>query len=223
MQTIKLDAQSRQGTGKGPNRSLRASGQIPAVLYGQEAETVNLAVNGHNFQNLVTKVADELVMFDLTVEKTDIRSQLMMIREIQRDPVTERLVHIDFIRVDLKKPIDVHVAVHGHGSPVGVREGGVLEQINRTVHLRCLPDLIPSEFDLDVEELAIGDAIHVSDLEVAEGIQILSPEDFVLFHVIIPRQVEEEEPEVEEGEELAEGEEKPEDAEGAEEGEKSEA
>lgn len=213
MQQVPLTAQLRAETGKGPNRRLRASGNVPAILYGQEVDPVNIALNEHDFEKTMVKVGGELVMFDLTVKEADISGQLAVIREAQRDPVSERLVHIDFMRVDKNKPIDVHIAVRGHGNPVGVQEGGILEQITRQIHIRCLPDLIPAQFDLDYTSLEVGQAIHVSDLEVDEGVQILTPENFVIFHVVIPRI--EEEPVAEE-EELAEGE-VAEGAEGAEE------
>ncbi len=226
MQRIPIAAQLRKGTGKGPNRRTRAKGLIPSVLYGQNTETVNLAVNEHDFLKAVVKLGGELAMFNLTAEDAGVKEQLVVIREAQRDPVTERIVHLDFLRVDLNKPIDVHLAVHRMGSAVGVREGGVLEQVQRTVHLRCLPDQVPAKFEIDVTNLAIGDAIHVGDLELDEGVQMLSPENFVLFHVVIPRIHEEEEEEEAVGEEVegeaAEGEEPAEGAKAGE-GEKSEA
>ena len=145
-----------------------------------------------------------------------------MLDTAQREPVTDEIIHIDFLRVDMTKPLEVDIAVHGTGVPVGQQEGGVLDQIVRSVRVRCLPDEIPSNFVVDVTELKMNDAIHVGELEVAEGVEILSPHSEILFHVVQPRKIEEEavaedEEGVEEGEEGAEGEEAAEGEEKAEE------
>src|ERR1035437_8687077 len=135
MQKIAINAQTRRGTGKGPNRRLRAEGLVPAVLYGQGTQPLNLALNERDFLRSISKVGDELVMYNLTAQEAGLQAQLAMIRETQLDPVTERLVHIDFMCVDVNKAVDVHVAVHGHSVPVGVRDGGVLDQVLRTIHI----------------------------------------------------------------------------------------
>lgn len=206
MQKIAINAQTRRGTGKGPNRRLRAEGLVPVVVYGQGIKPLNLALNERDFLKSISKLGDELVMYNLTAQEAGLQAQLAMIRETQRDPVTERLVHIDFMCVDVSKPVDVHVAVHGHSVPVGVRDGGVLDQVLRTIHISCLPDLIPSQIDVELRDLAIGQAIHVRDLTFGEGIELLTPLTDVLFHVVLPRKVEEEVVVAAAGEAEAEGE-----------------
>jgi len=161
---------------------------------------VNLAVNEHDFLKATERLGDELVLCELTGEDAGVRDELTIIREAQRDPVTERLVHIDFMRVDMSKPIDAHVALHPAGVAVGVREGAILEQVVRTLHVRCLPDKIPSRIDVDCTNLGLGQAIHVSDLELEEDTQVLSPATDVVFHVIVPRAVVAEAAEAEEKE-----------------------
>lgn len=204
MRRIQISAESRSGTGKGPNRRLRASGFVPAVLYGQGGEVLSLSLNEHDFLKATAKLGDELVMFEMTAPSAGIESQLSMVREAQRDPVTERLVHLDFIRIDMNTPIDVFVAVHEQGLALGVREGGHVEHVMRTVHLRCLPDIVPSHLEMDITELAIGDSLHVSDIDLGEDIEMLSPATDVLLHIVAARL--EEEPTEVEGEVEGEGE-----------------
>jgi large subunit ribosomal protein L25 len=186
MKKIPISVESRSNTGKGPNRRLRVTGAIPAVLYGQGAEAANLAINEQEFKKATAKLGDEMVMFDLN-------GQLALLREVQRHPVTSRITHMDFMRLDVTKPIDAHVSVHGVGTPVGVRKGGVLEQVNRTLHLRCLPDRIPAQIEVDCAVLDINQAVHVSDIPLGEGIEILTPAHDVVFHVVVTRSTAEEE------------------------------
>ena len=191
MKTISLSADSRRETGKGPNRRLRQKGLIPAVLYGQSAEPVLLSVEDREFHHAVAKLGDEIVMFKINAGDAGVSDQLAVIREVQRDPVTDRIVHLDMMRIDMRKPIDVEVAVHHAGAAPGVRDGGVLEQVLRTIHLRCLPTLVPSHIEVDVSGLHVNEALHVSDLKLGEGIEILSLAHEVIIHVVPPRKIEE--------------------------------
>lgn len=192
MKKIAIKVESRSNTGKGPNRRLRVTGAIPAVLYGQGAEATNLTVNEQEFKKATAKLGDEMVMFDLN-------GQLALLREVQRHPVTSRITHMDFMRLDVTKPIDAHVAVHGLGTAAGVRKGGVLEQVHRTLHLRCLPDRIPAQIEVDCAPLDINQAVHVSDIQLGEGIEILTPAHDVVFHVVVTRSTTEEEAPAAEG------------------------
>ncbi len=187
MKKIPISVESRSNTGKGPNRRLRVTGAIPAVLYGQGAEATNLAINEQDFKKATAKLGGEMVMFDLN-------GQLALLREVQRHPVTSRITHMDFMRLDVTKPIDAHVSVHGQGVPVGVRKGGVLEQIHRTLHLRCLPEQIPAQIVVDCAVLDINQAVHVSDIPLGEGVEVLTPAHDVVFHVVVTRSTAEEAP-----------------------------
>jgi len=191
MKTISLSAGSRKETGKGPNRRLRQKGLIPAILYGQSAEPVLLSVEDREFHHAVAKLGDEMVMFKINAGDAGVSDQLAVIREVQRDPVSDRIIHLDMMRVDVTKPIEVEVAVHHTGAAPGVRDGGILEQVLRTIHLRCLPALVPSHIDVDVSGLNVNQALHVGDLKLAEGIEILSLAHEVIIHVVPPRKVEE--------------------------------
>ncbi|NQU42692.1 50S ribosomal protein L25 [bacterium] len=197
MKTILLSAQSRSQTGKGPNRRLRQLKKIPAILYGLGTQPVNLTLDDHTFHRAVDKIGDEMVMFEIHSDAPGVEHQLAVLREVQRDPVTDRIVHLDMMRIDMNKPIEVDVAVHGKGAPVGVKNGGILEQATRVLNLRCLPNQVPSFIEVEIQNLGVNESIHVRDIVLAEGVELLSSSDDVLFSVIPPR-IEEE---VAEGEE----------------------
>ncbi|MFP4381517.1 MAG: 50S ribosomal protein L25 [Candidatus Sumerlaeia bacterium] len=201
MKTIELKATARSEKGKGANRRLRQGGEIPIILYGLKEEPNMLSINDLDLLHAASEAGDESVMFRIKAEGADFSEQLAMIRDVQRDPVTEKILHLDMIRIDINKPIDVEVTIHGHGTPDGVREGGILEQVLWSLHIRCLPNLVPSYYEVDISGIGFGDAMHVSEIEIGEGIELLTDPEEVLFQVNIPKMVEEEEEEAAEGEE----------------------
>jgi len=164
---ISLKATSRSATGKGPARQARAAGKIPGVLYGPGEEPVVLELAVPDFLKVYHGGHGENVLMDLTVDAMEPRKVLF--REVQRDPVTEQVLHVDFYHVSLTKKIRVHVPVHLEGVPDGVKNsGGILQHIMREVEVECLPGDIPENIVMDVSELGIHDAIHVSDLPTAK-------------------------------------------------------
>jgi len=132
-----------------------------------------------------------------------------MIKEIQVDPVKQNILHVDLYAISMDKKISVEVPITLTGTAVGVSdEGGILQQVSRTLEISCLPDRIPEAFELEVTALAIGDSLHVSDLEIPEGVDVLVEDELTIASVVPPTKVEEIEPEVleeeEEGEEVDE-------------------
>jgi large subunit ribosomal protein L25 len=191
MKRIALTAHPRSAVGKGPNRRLRSQGSIPAVLYGQKSDPVMLTVDAHEFTVSTSKIGDDLVMFELSVPESDLQGQLAMVREVQRDPVTERIIHMDILRIDAQKPIEVDVPVHGTGTPIGVQLGGQLEHVSRTVRVRCLIDDIPDHVTVDLTNVGMGQAFHIRDLNLGDKIEIISLPSDVLYLVAAPRKEEE--------------------------------
>jgi large subunit ribosomal protein L25 len=163
MTTVALQAQKRTQTGKGVARRTRAAGFIPGVLYGPGEAPVALQVSQPEFMRIYHGGHGENVLVDLRVDTA--KPKKVLFREVQRDPVTERVLHIDFYHVSLTKPIRVHVPVHLEGIPSGVKlGGGVLQHVLREVEVECLPTDIPEHLTVDVSALEVHDAIHVSDL-----------------------------------------------------------
>ena len=207
-----LKAQKREDLGKGASRSIRRGGRVPAVLYGRELEAIHLSVDAHEAELLFHSISVDNTIVDLAVEGEK-KPYQTLVREIQTHPWKDSLVHVDFLRIQEGVEVDLEIPVELVGVPVGVRlGGGVLEQIVHELEVRCIPSKIPESFKLDVTDLDINDSLHVSDIAVTEGVEILMSPDQTICAVAIPRVVEE--PELAEPVVAAEGEEP---AEGAEE------
>lgn len=186
MKTIELRVEKRSTTGKNEARRSRAKGKIPAVLYGASKPTVAVAVDRKALSDLFRDGAGENAIFLLKLEGTD-QSRHAMIRELQRDPLTRKTQHIDFVRVMMDAKIRVRVAIEVVGTALGVKaEGGILDVVTREVEVECLPTAIPEHITVDVSELAIGDLIRVGELPGLEGVTVLEDANRVLVHVTHP-------------------------------------
>jgi large subunit ribosomal protein L25 len=166
MKETLLEAEVRAGSGKSVTRKLRMTGMLPAVLYGMEKEPQMLHVNARDLTRLLHLGGGENVLVDLVVGKT--QPEKVLVKEVQHHPVTSKIVHIDFLRIDLSKKVTVMVPVHIVGIAEGVRGGGVMEVASRELEVSCLPMDIPSHIDIDVTALKINDAIHVADLQLGK-------------------------------------------------------
>jgi large subunit ribosomal protein L25 len=195
---------------------------IPAVFYGPEVDPVNLSLKYRDLEKLIKTGAGENVIIDLAIETGESTlSHRAMLKEIQMDPVKQTILHVDLYEISMDKKIEVEVPITLTGTAKGVSdEGGILQQVSRTLEISCLPDNIPDSFELDVTDLNIGDSLHVSDLKIPEGIEVLVEGELTIATVVPPTKVEEIEPEVPEEEEEREEVEAEEVAETEEEGEK---
>lgn len=203
MAHVALTAQSRKATGKGAARTLRRQALIPAVFYGPEVDPVNLSLNYRDLEKLIRTGAGENVIIDLEIETGESTlSHRAMLKEIQVDPVKQTILHVDLYEISMDKKIEVEVPITLTGTAKGVSdEGGILQQVSRTLEISCLPDNIPDSFELDVTDLEIGDSLHVSDLKIPEGIEVLVEGELTIATVVPPTKIEEIEPEVPEEEE----------------------
>lgn len=188
-----LQVSPREAGGKGAARKLRAAGQVPAVLYGSGIDPVVLAVDSRLLDDVLHAGANAVL--DLTGPK-DLKGKLALVKAVQRDPVSRRVLHCDLYAVDIRKKVTVSVALHYDGKPSGVESGGVLEPILRDLEVECLPLEIPDSISVDVSALDIGDSVHVRDIVVPASVEVLSDPDATAIHVVAPRV--EEEPVVEE-------------------------
>lgn len=188
MQQVKLVGHPRQTRGKGPARQARMKGMIPAVLYGGGQEPQMLELNTREFEKLLHG-AGESVIFALSIEGAAGKSDTpAILRDLQRHPVTERLVHADLQRIDLSKPIEMEIALHGVGTPIGVKDGGLLEVHSRTLTVLCLPLDAPARIDVTLTELKITDAIYARDLKLDEKLKLAMEPDALLFVVHPPKE-----------------------------------
>jgi len=218
MKNVTLGAERREGTGKGVARKLRQAGKVPAVVYGRDMASVHISVDAHEAELLFHSIPVDNTIIELTVDGEPEPLQTL-VREIQTHPFRGDLIHVDFLRIQKGVKVDVNVPLHLIGNPLGVREqGGVLEQVVHDLPITCVPAAIPASIELDVSALELNEALHVSDLEVGDGVEIQLPPERTVCAVSVPRAViedeEEEDEELEiEGVELLEGEEEGEEAE----------
>ena len=216
MQQARLDAQVRDDVGKGVARSLRRAGKVPAVLYGRKRGAVSLQIDDRTFQTLLRNYGSN-VLINLVLGNDD--EQTVIIKDLQRHPVKRNVLHADFQRISLEEKITTQVSIETIGTPIGVRDGGILTLTRRQVSVTCLPLDTPESLQINVEDLNIGDSFRVSDMETGDELEILEDGVTQIAAVIEPKVVLETtttEEEVE-GEEGLEDEEAPDDTEGTDE------
>ncbi len=206
MEQIDLKAQVRKTTGKGPARALRREGRIPAVLYGQKADSIMLSIDFKEFEQIVKKANVGSVLLNLQIQNGETLTRPAMIKELQTNPVSGAFVHIDFYEIDMQRKINVSVPVVTRGKSAGVEEGGLLQIIRREIELFCLPTAIPESIEVDISDLTIGDSIHIREIALPGDVELPEDIDFTVITVLAPKVEEEvvEEEELEEGEEAAE-------------------
>jgi large subunit ribosomal protein L25 len=193
-----VQVRTREEKGKNTNRRLRAAGQIPAVLYGAGVETVPIQVERKKLEEMFRAGATENTIFLLKRVESD-QERHARIREMQIDPVSRQVLHIDFQRVLMDQTIRVNVPVHTVGTPKGVREeGGMIDFVTREVEVECLPGDIPEAIEVDVTALVIGDHVEAGALRLPEGVTLLEEPDRVIVSVVYPQRAEEKEEEAEE-------------------------
>jgi len=210
MEEIKLTATKREGTGKGDARKLRTTGFIPGILYGPEIDPAPISVNALELSAMYRQqgTSSRLINLNFDGENND---RMVIIREIQRDPVKGTLRHVDMYQVSMTKKLNITSRITLVGTPAGVKLGGILQHIIRDIEISCLPTDIPDKIEVDVSELEIGDSIHVSDISL-DKVEILIAPQRTIATVVPPTVVktaaeEAAEAAEAEGEELAEGEE----------------
>lgn len=189
MADVTLNAQKREGTGKGVARQLRLAGRVPAVLYGREFDAVHLSVDAHEAKSLFQSISTENTILALDVEG-DKEPYRTLVREIQTHPWKGSLVHIDFLRIQKGVMVDVEVPIHLIGTPTGVKNGsGIVEQVIHEIAVRCIPSKIPQSIDVDISHLDVNESLHVSDVEFGEGVEVMIDEANTICAVAIPRAV----------------------------------
>ncbi|MHC1725202.1 MAG: 50S ribosomal protein L25/general stress protein Ctc [Syntrophobacteraceae bacterium] len=160
---LELTAVKRDRSGKGAARAIRRESSVPAVLYGPKTVPTPLTVSASQLEKLLRGTGGESKLLNLSIEG-DSTARQVLIREIQVHPYRRRFLHIDFYEVPLDQPIVVEVVIELVGDPIGVQKGGELNQIQRTLSVRCLPNQIPEHIRIDVSKLDLGQILHVEDL-----------------------------------------------------------
>jgi large subunit ribosomal protein L25 len=210
---VDLQANEREERGKNAARRLRATGMVPAVLYGPAGEPGNstaLAVSDRVVDYTLQHVGDN-ALYDIDLGSGGSTARIV---DVQRDPVSGRLIHVDFAPVNMRERIEITVPLHLIGEAVGSEEGGVLQQVAYEIQVESLPGDIPQEITLDVSSLGMNENLTLADLSLPEGVTLVSDPEEVAATVTAPTEITEEdleaagvvEEEPEEPEEGVEGE-----------------
>lgn len=188
MEAIKLEARER-GVGKKAARAVRRAGNVPCVLYGHHTEPVAFQLPEASVKQLIYTTETHVVTVAL-----DGQEWSCIMKDADLHPVTDRPLHADFLVLEAGEKVGLMVPIQYHGTPAGQKEGGDTQFILHELEVRCLPKDIPSHIDIEVSQLAIGDAIHISDLDI-EGVELLGRPEQTVITVVPPRMLELEEEE----------------------------
>ncbi len=164
-----LTAQKREDAGKSAIRKLRAAGRTPAVIYGHGEETRHLSLDSHERGVLFSKISVDNTIIQLKVDGERGAALRALVREVQIEPSSRRILHVDFYQVHAGERIDVEVPIHFVGTAAGVKAGGIMHPNFNSLPVRCLAEQIPEYLEVNVEALEIGDSLHISQLPLPEG------------------------------------------------------
>jgi large subunit ribosomal protein L25 len=195
---LKLIAEKRDETGKGAARKARARGEVPGVMYGLGEAPVSLMVKKEDLSDAIASEAGLNVLLDLeVVEGKNRDNHLVMIKELQKHPFKEKLLHVDFLKVarDTKVTMKVPISIQGEETSAGLKAGGTLQHNLWEIEIECLPGDVPDHVFADVTEMEVGSHLSVSDLSVAEGVTVLTEPADMVVTILPPRLVAEEEEE----------------------------
>jgi large subunit ribosomal protein L25 len=176
-----LEAEVRETGSKKASKLVRNNGKVPGVYYSKHDSPIHLAVPEKAINPLVYTSETHLVSLQIEGKELD-----CVIKDIQFDPVTDRVVHFDLIGLTSGETFQLEVPVQLHGTAVGIKEGGIVQHLIHKLDIECLPRDIPQRIDIDISELKIGDSIHVKDI-ILENITFLDPEDSVIVSVVHPK------------------------------------
>ncbi|MDR1277502.1 MAG: 50S ribosomal protein L25 [Treponema sp.] len=183
MSQVVLSAKNRQGLGSQEARRIRRDGRIPAVLYGRSGKPISLELDAGEFVSRVKNISES------TIVKVEIDGQAheAFVKDTQRNIINGNIIHVDFYEVESGIALRARVSVHIHGTPIGVREGGVLESPLHEIEVECLPKDLPERIDVDVSELKVNQSLHVRDIALGDGVRLISAADQVVALVKFAR------------------------------------
>lgn len=183
METLSLKASPREAVGNGPSRVLRRNGKIPAILYGAKIEPIKLSIEKTALEPIFKSGSVSQKLLNLEIAD-DGGKRRVMIKDMQRHPVSRRLQHLDLYEVAMDKKVRVMVPVMTVGKPIGVEMGGMLQIIRRELEVMCLPDNIPQSITIDVSTMDVGHSFHVNDLKLEDGIDVPADVNFTILTLL---------------------------------------
>jgi len=172
---------------KSYTKKLRREGKIPATVYGRELQSKSIEVPLEEVEQILKSPGGRLSLIELKLDGKASKAHPVLIQEIQRDPITKKILHIDFHRVSMNEPVHASVPIVLVGEAPGTKQGGILEHFIRELEVKALPEHIPSHIDADVSHLQLGQSIHVGELKVPEDVEVLGPPpDIIVATVRMP-------------------------------------
>jgi len=185
MEEILLKAETRKGTGKGIARKLRRDGEVPAILYGRDVESVPIKISAREWETLMRRVRKNVILTMELHSDKGVEKRPVMIKQVDTGYLGDDVNHIDFLQISMERTVEVEIPIHLTGTAKGVINNGIVEQHLRSIMVECLPTQIPEQIELDVTNLDIGDSIHVSDISLS-GVKLLEHMDVAVVTVIPP-------------------------------------
>lgn len=188
MERIQVTAMPRTVASKGHLKQLRDAGQVPGIVYGQNEDPANVAVDAKDIIRILQAAGGANTLVELTLGD---KNATVMIKALERDILLpDRFTHVDLLRISLKDKLDVQVPVILTGDAAGLGEGGVVQQVLREVSLKCLPTDIPESIELDISALQLGESLSVADLRIPSGSELLTDPAEAVVTIAAPRAAE---------------------------------
>lgn len=208
LKEVNLDVEIREDSGKNKVKKLRKMGKIPAIIYGGDLPTLPISLFAKDFKELLKKHIHENTIFFLKVKEGE-KPKPVLIQNYQINPVTNEIIHIDFIRIDMEKPVKVKVPIEFIGTAVGIKQGGFQDVYSREIYVEVMPKDIPEKLTLDISKLEIGDYIKAGKVPLPENCKLIENPETMIIRIGTPKAVavEEEKPkeEIKEPEVLTKG------------------
>lgn len=195
MKQVTLNAELRTSSGKGYCRKIRAKGLVPGVVYGKGMVNKHILLDNKDINNILTKSGMNVII-DLKLK--DLENLLVMVQNLQKDVFYKNILHIDFHKISLEEKVTAAVPIILSGTPLGVKEGGILDHILWELEIEALPLAIPENIEVDVSSLKIDESIRIKDLNIPEGVSTNLPQNEIVA-IVHPPRVEEEKPVAEVG------------------------
>ncbi|MCU4137686.1 MAG: Ribosomal protein L25 [Thermodesulfobacteria bacterium] len=181
MKQVTLSAIKREKTGKEISKKLRKQGLIPAIVYGPRFQPLPIAVKFNELESILIKHKGETLLFNLELTDGEPSKIQAILKDYQTHPITDKIIHIDFLAIHEEETITLDIPLEFLGKPVGISKGGVLEILLHELTIECLPSNIPDKIYVDINNLDVGDVLHVKDIKVPEGVKVINdPEETVL-------------------------------------------
>jgi large subunit ribosomal protein L25 len=193
MEELLFYAETREGKGTGAARKTRAAGFIPGILYGVGHDSCQIRLEKKSTEKIIRKLESHNVIASLVLKKDGNEEKIRtLLKDVQIQPVKGDVIHLDFYRIRMDKPIRMQVPIHLAGTAPGLEQGGIMEHDLRELEIQALPDRMPDKIEIDVSNMQIGDTVLVRDIRIAEDVEIIDEPEKTIISMLAPKVVKEE-------------------------------